>query len=137
MSARYPEKVWKFFREPKRAGRFADGRGVRTGRATTPASHAQLQLQLRMSADGRIEEALFQALGCPYLIATGAWLCAHVTGRRGESVRDLDGNAIVEQLQLPAVKRYCAVMAREALEAALDAPADTTPASAGTGSDDD
>ncbi len=123
MSTSYPTKVWRLFREPRRAGRLEDRDGVLTGRARTPAGHAELLLQLRLAADGRIEEARFLALGCPYLIATGGWLCSHLTGRRRESAQELEIALVVEQLELPAVKRYCAVMALEAVQAALAAEA--------------
>lgn len=116
---RYPDKVWRLFRNPRRAGGFAADLPVRQGRATTPAGHAVIEMQLLVSSDGRIEDAQFRALGCPYLIATGAWLCAHVIGRRSESVQELESRLLVEQLELPALKRYCAVMAVEALSTAL------------------
>lgn len=113
--SRYPDKVWQLFREPRRAGALASAPGIWRGRATTPAARAVLQIDLRVAADGRIEEALFQALGCPYLVATGAWVCGHALGRRLEALQELAVARIVEQLELPAVKRYCAVMAVEAL----------------------
>ena len=117
----YPDKIWRLFREPRRAGRLEEGKGVVTGEATTPAGHARLQLQLKLAADGRIEDARFLALGCPYLLATGAWLCAHLTGRRLDAAKQLQSADITEQLELPAVKRYCAVMAIEAISRAHDA----------------
>ncbi len=116
----YPDKIWKLFREPRRHGCFEAEQKPSRGRAATPASHAVLQLELLVAPDGRIDDALFQALGCPYLIATGAWLCAHVTGRRRDAMATLEPRLIAEQLDLPAVKRYCAVMAVEALNQALD-----------------
>lgn len=116
----YPDKIWRLFREPRRSGCFEPEQKASRGRAQTPASHAVLQLELLVAEDGRIDDALFQALGCPYLIATGAWLCAYVTGRRRDAMRELESRMITEQLELPAVKRYCAVMAVDALNQALD-----------------
>ncbi len=121
MNSAYPDKVWRAFRQPRRAGRLEPGEGVVIGQASTPAGHAELQLHLRLAPDGRIEDARFLALGCPYLIACGDWLCAHLLGRRKAAVSEFDIRPIVEQLGLPAVKRYCAVMARDALHAALAA----------------
>lgn len=115
----YPERVWKLFREPRRAGVFDADIPVRRGEARTPASAAILELQLKVSADGRIEDARFRAFGCPYMIATGAWLCGHVIGRLADATFELDAAKLAEQLQLPVVKRYCAVMACEALQDAL------------------
>lgn len=118
MSGAYPEKVWRLFRQPRRAGQLTPAPGTTIGTARTPAGAAVLELQLLRGADGRIEDAAFRALGCPYLIATGAWLCAYLIGRRGDTGAELDPTLIIEQLTLPAVKRYCAVMACEALAAA-------------------
>lgn len=115
----YSDKVWRLFREPRRQGRFESPEQVVSGQATTPASHAVLQLHLKRAEDGRIDDALFQALGCPAMIATGAWLCAWLIGRKTDSVASLEAAYIAEQLQLPATKRYCSVMAIEALNDAL------------------
>lgn len=116
----YPDKIWRLFREPRRHGCFEPDQKPVRGRANTPAGHALLQIELLIAPDGRIDDALFQALGCPYLIATGAWLCAYVTGRRREAMLELESRTVAEQLELPAVKRYCAVMAIEALKQALN-----------------
>lgn len=123
----YPDKVWRWFRDPKRNGQFDPDLKPNCGCATTPASHAVLQLQWLQSDDGRIEDALFLALGCPYLIATGAWLCGHLVGRKREAIESLEVAWIAEQLDLPAVKRYCAVMAVEALNQALTSTPELTP----------
>ena len=115
----YPERIWKMFRQPRRAGVFPPKQGARVGRAGTPAGAALLELQLLLSAEERIEDARFRALGCPWLIATGSWLCGHLIGRRFEDGGGLEPAQVAEQLSLPAVKRYCAVMACEALADAL------------------
>lgn len=117
----YSDKVWRLFREPRRVGCFGpDEEGVVSGSATTPASHAQLVLHLKLAADGRIDDALFQALGCPSLIASGAWLCGWLLGRKADAVTNLEASGIVEQLELTPLKRYCAVMALDALNDALN-----------------
>ena len=72
-----------------------------------------------VAKDGRIDDALFQALGCPNMIATGAWLCGWLIGRKADSVENLNPAHICEQLKLPSLKRYCAVMAVDALNDAL------------------
>ncbi len=118
MSA-YSDKVWRLFRDPKRSGCFEEGDDAVTGQATTPASHAVLHVHLKVAEDGRIDDALFQALGCPNMIAAGAWLCAWLIGRKADSVEDLNAEFIAGQLQLPSLKRYCAVMAVDALNDAL------------------
>ncbi len=126
MSA-YPEKIWRLFREPRRQGCFdKEEAGTSTGKASTPASHAVLHVHLKLSDDRRIEDALFQALGCPSMIATGSWLCAWLLGRKADAVKSLQAETICEQLQLPALKRYCAVMAVEALNDALQKASKTT-----------
>lgn len=118
--SRYSDKIWRLFREPRRVGRFESTEQVFSGQARTPASHAELHVHLQLAEDGRIDDALFQALGCPSLIATGAWLCGWLIGRKADAVRSLQSALIVEQLELSALKRYCAVMAVDALNQALD-----------------
>jgi NifU-like protein involved in Fe-S cluster formation len=115
----YSRAVWAHFDNPGNIGPWTDPeRDVFTGEADTPAGPARLRLQCRVN-DGLVREARFQAYGGVEVIAAGSWLCEWLYNRPVSQARDLDMEAMVERLGLAAVQRYSAVMAVDALRAAL------------------
>lgn len=110
------EAVWRRFRRPRHAGCL--NQAWRHGRGGAVKTGALIELWLRVE-DERILEACFQAFGCPATIAAGDWLCEWLTGRRVDQARELSGLSIAEALELPAVKRAVALVAEDALKAAL------------------
>ena len=108
--------VWTHFRQPIGAGRpegawsRGEGGAVKTG--------ALIELWLRVEDDG-IAEARFTAFGCPSTIAAGSWLCQWLPGRAFGEAHRLDGLAIADALELSAGKRGVALVAEDALKAAL------------------
>lgn len=117
---RYSAAVWSHFAHPRNAGRWPAGEtGIFTGRAVTPASDAVLCLHLRI-AEGQVREARFQAHGCVSTIAAGSWLSDWVTGLDVRTARTLSAADIAAALDLAAEKRHCALLAEDALRAALE-----------------
>jgi nitrogen fixation NifU-like protein len=114
----YSTQVWDHFRQPRHAGEWPEDAAVSTGTADTPGSKAVLRLQLRCR-DREVEAARFLAYGCPSTIAAGSWLCDWLQGRRVEEAARLTAMEVAEALALPASRRHCAVLAVDALKAAL------------------
>ncbi|MGH8453359.1 MAG: iron-sulfur cluster assembly scaffold protein [Nevskiales bacterium] len=121
MNEQYSPQIWERFRRPRYAGNLA-GADVLCGESRTPASKAVLRLQLQV-AEGRIRAARFQALGCPSTIATGDWLCEWLEDRTLADALALNAATLAEALALAPVRRHCAVLAEDALHAALRQPA--------------
>lgn len=119
----YSAEVWRRFRAPGHAG-VLNGPATRSGDARTPAAKAVLSLQLNMGG-GRIQAARFQAHGCPSTIAAGDWLCEWLEGRTETEAAGLHAAQLVDALTLPPVRRHCAVLAEDALRAALGHSAET------------
>jgi NifU-like protein involved in Fe-S cluster formation len=113
----YSPQIWERFRSPRYAGNLVDT-DVVCGESRTPASKAVLRLQLKV-AEGRIRAARFQALGCPSTIAAGDWLCEWLENRTLDQAAVLNAATLVEALALIPVRRHCAVLAEDALHAAL------------------
>lgn len=113
----YSPQIWERFRDPRYAGTLS-GADVVCGESRTPASKAVLRLQVRL-AEGRIQAARFQALGCPSTIAAGDWLCEWLEGRALSATASLTAGSLAEALALAPVRRHCAVLADDALHAAL------------------
>lgn len=113
----YSPQIWERFRRPRYAG-ILDGAGTVCGESRTPASKAVLRLEMKV-AEGRIREARFLALGCPSTIATADWLCEWLEHRTLEDAMTLNVTTLAEALALTPVRRHCAVLAEDALRAAL------------------
>lgn len=117
MNDAYSPQIWQRFRAPQYAG-VLQGPDVIRSEAQTPASKAVLRLHLKIGKE-RIDKARFQALGCPSTIATGDWLCQWLEGRHLTKVSSLSVTQLAEALALVPVRRHCAVLAEDALQAAL------------------
>lgn len=115
----YSGPVWAHFDNPRNIGRWDNpGADVATGEAHTPAGPAVLRLQCCIKGD-RIRGARFQAHGSVAVIAAGSWLTEWLQGRDLAQARALDPATVAERLELEAVQRYSAIMAVDALAAAL------------------
>jgi nitrogen fixation NifU-like protein len=114
----YSREVLNRFRNPVHAGMLSPEIGVVCGQADTPGSAAVMQISLRI-IDGQVREARFLAHGCPASIAAGSWLCAWLEGKTVSAAAEMSAAQLAEALALPPVKRHCAVLAEDALRAAL------------------
>lgn len=121
MDPMYSEAVWARFRSPAHAGRL-HGPQVTTVRMQTPGSRAVLQLQLSVAGTGptaQVQQARFLAYGGVASIAAADWLAEYVSGKAVVEVQGLAVNQLMEALSLPVVKRHSALLACNALQAAL------------------
>jgi NifU-like protein involved in Fe-S cluster formation len=107
----YPDTVWRLFRETPRMGRI-DGAVVAD--AVTPGSGFRLRLELRRDG-GRIADAAFQAHGCPYAIATGAWLADALIGQPVTVLADPPIARLRAELEIPEERAHCWLMAQDVL----------------------
>ncbi|TCO82402.1 cysteine desulfurase IscS [Plasticicumulans lactativorans] len=117
----YGPVVLERFAAAARAGDFEPGTpGVARGQADDPAGTETLTVQLRVDARGMIAQARFRAHGSPALIAAGDFTAESVSGRTVEEARGLTHRHIAEALRLPPSRLPAAVLAGQALIAALD-----------------
>jgi NifU-like protein involved in Fe-S cluster formation len=118
----YPAPIWRRFREPAHAGVLE---GARCARASTPASRSLIELALKIDGEGRVEEARFQAYGCPTTIAVGEWLAEQAQGRTVEDLRSIDANDIRAALEIPEDRAHCAILGEDLLVQLLKPAAKT------------
>jgi nitrogen fixation NifU-like protein len=115
----YSEKVLEHLEDPRNAGEMADA--TARGEATNPVCGDLLNLYLRVM-DGEITAASFQVKGCPPSIAAGSVLTELITGLSLEEAGRLTPQDITIALGgLPRNKEHCAVLAIDALRAAIAA----------------
>jgi nitrogen fixation NifU-like protein len=90
----YSDKVVDHYENPRNVGAFdANDDSVGTGMVGAPACGDVMKLQIRVNAQGVIEDAKFKTYGC--------------------------GSAIASELALPPVKIHCSILAEDAIKAAV------------------
>jgi NifU-like protein involved in Fe-S cluster formation len=118
-SAVYSTKILDHLENPRNAGALADA--TAHGEAANPVCGDVLHLYLRIEQD-RIAAAGFEVQGCPPSIAAGSVLTELIAGLTPEQARALTPRDVAAALgALPRNKEHCAVLAIDALRAALAA----------------
>lgn len=79
-----------------------------------------MKLQLKIGADGIIEDAKFKTYGCGSAIASSSLVTEWVKGKTIEQAAAIKNTDIAEELALPPVKIHCSILAEDAIKAAID-----------------
>ena len=99
---RYSDKVNDHFNNPRNMGSM-DRQDPQVGTAVVgaPACGDVMQLQLKISEDGVIEDAKFKTFGCGSAIASSSLVTTMVKGKRVEEAETLRNVDIAAELELP------------------------------------
>lgn len=117
----YSEKVLDHYENPRNVGSFdKDETNVGTGMVGAPACGDVMRLQIKVSDNGIIEDAVFKTYGCGSAIASSSLLTEWVKGKSLEEARAIKNTDIAEELALPPVKIHCSVLAEDAIHAAIE-----------------
>jgi nitrogen fixation NifU-like protein len=117
----YSEKVVDHYENPRNVGSFAKGdESVGTGMVGAPACGDVMKLQIKVGADGLIEDAKFKTYGCGSAIASSSLVTEWVKGKTVEDAAKITNAEIAEELALPPVKIHCSILAEDAVKAAID-----------------
>jgi nitrogen fixation NifU-like protein len=84
-----------------------------------PACGDVMKLQIKVGADGRIEDAKFKTFGCGSAIASSSLATEWVKGKTVAEALTISNTDIVKELALPPVKIHCSVLAEDAIRAAI------------------
>ena len=116
----YSEKVLDHYEHPRNVGSFqkADD-DVGTGLVGAPACGDVMKLQIKVSADGIIEDAKFKTFGCGSAIASSSLVTEWVKGKTLDEAAKIKNTEIAQHLALPPVKIHCSVLAEDAIKAAI------------------
>ena len=115
----YGEKVLDHYENPRNVGSFENTDNVGTGMVGAPACGDVMKLQIKVSDDGVIEDAVFKTYGCGSAIASSSLLTEWVKGKTLEQAQAIKNTEIAEELALPPVKIHCSVLAEDAINAAV------------------
>ena len=116
----YSDKVLDHYENPRNVGKLdKDASDVGTGLAGAPACGDVMQLQIRVSTNGIIEDAKFKTYGCGSAIASSSLLTEWVRGKSLDEAGEISNVQIAQELSLPPVKIHCSVLAEDAIKAAI------------------
>lgn len=116
----YSKKVIEHYEKPRNVGSFDESeKNVGTGLVGAPACGDVMKLQIKVNADGIIEEAKFKTFGCGSAIASSSLITEWVKGKSLEDVTKIKNSDVAEYLELPPVKIHCSVLAEDAIKSAI------------------
>jgi nitrogen fixation NifU-like protein len=117
----YSDKVIDHYENPRNVGSFEKGdESVGTGMVGAPACGDVMKLQIKVGADGRIEDARFKTYGCGSAIASSSLVTEWVKGKTLEEATTIKNTQIAQELSLPPVKIHCSILAEDAIKAAVE-----------------
>ncbi len=116
----YSEKVIDHYENPRNVGAFDKGDpSIGTGMVGAPACGDVMKLQIKVNAQGIIEDARFKTYGCGSAIASSSLVTEWVKGKSLDEAATLKNTVIAEELALPPVKIHCSILAEDAIKAAI------------------
>ena len=117
----YSDKVIDHYENPRNVGAMdKNDASVGTGLVGAPACGDVMKLQIKVSADGIIEDAKFKTFGCGSAIASSSLITEWVKGKSIDEAATIKNTQIAEHLSLPPVKIHCSVLAEDAIKAAIE-----------------
>jgi nitrogen fixation NifU-like protein len=78
-----------------------------------------MQLQIKVSDTGVIEDAKFKCFGCGSAIASSSLATEWIKGKSIDEALAIKNTQIVEELSLPPVKIHCSVLAEDSIRSAI------------------
>lgn len=117
----YSDKVLDHYENPRNVGSLdKDDPNVGTGMVGAPACGDVMKLQIKLGANGIIEDAKFKTYGCGSAIASSSLVTEMLKGKTLDEAESIKNSAIAEELALPPVKIHCSVLAEDAIKAAIE-----------------
>ena len=116
----YSEKLLDHYDNPRNVGSLdKTDDNVGTGIVGAPACGDVMKLQIKVSADGIIEDACFKTFGCGSAIASSSIITEWIKNKTIDEAAKIENREIADYLSLPPVKIHCSVLAEDAIKAAI------------------
>jgi len=122
----YSDKVVDHYEKPRNVGSFGTSKEVAArkdigvGIVGAPECGDVMQLQIRVSDAGVIEDAKFKCFGCGSAIASSSLATEWIKGKKVDEALTIRNTQIVEELSLPPVKIHCSVLAEDSIRSAIE-----------------
>ncbi|MBW8309650.1 MAG: Fe-S cluster assembly scaffold IscU [Candidatus Paracaedibacteraceae bacterium] len=116
----YTKEVLDHYENPRNVGSLdKDDNSVGTGLVGAPACGDVMKLQIKVTAEGIIEDAKFKTFGCGSAIASSSLITEWVKGKSIDEAQAIKNTEIARHLALPPVKIHCSILAEDAIKAAV------------------
>lgn len=116
--ALYSDIVMDHFRNPRNVGSLPDANGI--GEVGNAQCGDIMKIYLKINND-IIEDVKFETFGCASAIASSSMATELIKNKPLSEALQITNKSIVETLDgLPAHKVHCSVLAKEAIEAAVN-----------------
>ena len=116
----YSDKLIDHYENPRNIGSLdKNSEDVGTGLVGAPACGDVMKLQIKVGADGLIEDAKFKTFGCGSAIASSSLVTEWVKGKSLDDALKIKNTHIATELALPPVKIHCSILAEDAIKAAV------------------
>ena len=116
----YSEKVIEHYNNPKNVGTLdKNDPNVGSGLVGAPECGDVMKLQIKVDANGVIEDAKFKTYGCGSAIASSSLATEWLKGKTIDQADQIKNTEIVAELELPPVKIHCSVLAEDAIKMAI------------------
>ena len=115
----FSEKMMDHCQHPRNVGKLDENdKNVGTGLVGSPVCGDMLQFWLRIE-NNIVVDAKFKTFGCGGAISSSSLMTEKIIGKSVEDALKITNKELVEELQLPALKVHCSVMAEEAIKEAV------------------
>jgi len=121
----YGPKIIDHYENPRNVGNFGTqsevkaSKNIGVGLVGAPECGDVMQLQIKVSPQGVIEDAKFKCFGCGSAIASSSLATEWIKGKTVDEALTIRNTQIVEELSLPPVKIHCSVLAEDSIRAAI------------------
>src|SRR5260370_36411854 len=116
----YGDKVLDHYENPRNVGSMdKNDPNVGTGLVGAPACGDVMRLQVRISDDGKIEDAKFKTFGCGSAIASSSLVTEWGKGKSVDEAVKITNREIAQELSPPPVKIHCSVPAGDGSKAGI------------------
>ena len=116
----YSEKVLDHYENPRNVGSFDPlDASVGTALVGSPALGEVMKLQIRIDEAGMIHDACFRTFGCGSAIAASSLATVWLKGKSLDDALTISNLDIAQELELPPLKTHCAMLAEDAIRAAV------------------
>jgi nitrogen fixation protein NifU and related proteins len=117
----YSNKVIDHYENPRNVGSLdKSDPDVGTGLVGAPACGDVMKLQIKVNAEGVIQDAKFKTFGCGSAIASSSLVTEWVKGKTLDQALTIKNTDVAQELNLPPVKIHCSVLAEDAIKAAIE-----------------
>lgn len=117
----YNPLVLEHFTSPRNVGSLdQNDSDVATATVGSQNQGGVIRVQIRVDESGIINAICFKAYGCGATIAAASWATEWAKGKHIGQVADFNSTMLIQALSLPPVKTHCAMLAEDAVKAAVD-----------------